>query len=73
MDTSVQTLENTVENIAMLEAKGVTKSPVSKRDGMNKVIRYSVLRGVYWFTEKWVAKKIDNEISRMGVKTIILL
>jgi len=65
MDTTVQTLEYTPENIAMLEAKGIVKSSVSKPYSLNKAIRYSVRRGVYWFTDKWKAKYIDWKMGRV--------
>lgn len=70
MDTSVRTLENTQDNIKLLESKGYTKSNVSKPNGFNKVIRYSPNRGVYWFTTSHVAMYIEGEIYRRSVGTL---
>jgi hypothetical protein len=44
------TLENTIDNVQSLEDKGYKQSPVSKPNGMSKVLRYDVKRMVYWFT-----------------------
>ena len=73
MDTTYNILDNTPENITELEKLGYTKSPVSKPDGMNKALCYSVRRGVYWFTDKWVARRIYAEINRRQVGTLIII
>lgn len=73
MDTTVKTFEYTPENLAYLKSRGFLKSATSKPYSLNKVIRASFKRGVYWFTDKWVAKKIDNEMYRMGVRTICII
>lgn len=73
MDLTVKTLENTPDNIAEIERLGYVKSSVSKPNGLNKVLRYSVKRGVYWFTNKWVARKIEAEMNRSQVGTLIFI
>jgi hypothetical protein len=56
----VKTTENTEENIQLLESKGYTLSPVSKRNGMNKVIRYSHKRMVYWFSSDRIPCRVEE-------------
>ena len=44
------TMKNTEHNIKLLESKGYKLSPVSKRNGMNKQLRYDPMKRTYWFS-----------------------
>lgn len=64
------TLENTEENIEKLEDRGYTKSPVSKPNGMNKVIRYNIKRKYYWFSSNRYGYVQDTDICSSCSKQI---
>ena len=63
MDYDTKRLEYTSENISSLEKKGYSKSSYSRRPNLNDVICYNTRRKVYWFTDKWIAAKIDAKID----------
>lgn len=65
-----KTLENTPENIKMLENKGYKKSPISKPNGMYKVLRYNHLRGVYWLSSSRSSHESDCFFTRQRVGII---
>jgi len=69
----VETLEYSDENIKELEDLGYTKSAVSKPYSLNKVIRYSPTRGVYWFSSSRAAHMSDCHYTRQKVVQLIII
>ena len=71
--SKVETLEYSEDNINELKSNGYIKSPVSKPMSLNKVIRYSIKRGVYWFSNKCSAHSSDCFFTRQNVGQIIFI
>lgn len=72
MDITTKTLENTDENIKMLESIGYVKSSVSKPYNKNSVLRYSEKRRVYFFSSKRAAHDCDCAIVRSSVRSLYI-
>jgi len=69
----VETLKYSDKNIKELEELGYKKSSVSKPYSLNKVIRYSPKKGVYWFCSSSSAYSSDCYFTRKNVMQLIII
>lgn len=67
-----KTLDNTSENILLLESQGYKKSNVSKPFNVNSKLRYNPVRMVYWFSSSQAAYESDCFFTRQSIGTIFV-